>query len=156
MYFFFFYSLYKYLFAPYPKQGDHSCTMPHRHSLNNCIQTQVASCPDSQSSPRQIFFRGAVRFKRWGVGGWLFFQPGEFAQGPSCAAAVQGPMGAARFGSHAPDEPAQPPVGRSDGSGVSGATGPGSSRTRLPSRGSRGPRVSSGAAHAPGIGSAVS
>lgn len=63
------------------------------------------------------------------------FQPGEFAQGPSCGAAVQGLMGAARFGSPAPAEPAPPPVGKRSGSaGVSGAGGPGSSRTRRPSR----------------------
>lgn len=103
---FFLFILYKYLFAPYPKPGG---PFLHKYSLNNRIQTQVASCPDSQSSPRQIFFQGPVRFKRRG---WLFFQPGEFAQGPSRAAAVQGPMRAASFGSHAPEEPAQPPVGK--------------------------------------------
>lgn len=59
-----FLTLYMNTFLPYKQsQRDHSCTLPHRNSLNNRAQTQVASCPDSQSSPRRIFFRGTVRFK---------------------------------------------------------------------------------------------
>lgn len=69
-------TLYRNTFLPHTQsQGDHSCIVPHTRTLKNRVQTQVPGSPDSQSSPRQIFFRGAVRFKTRGVGGRLFFQP---------------------------------------------------------------------------------
>lgn len=53
-----------------------------------------------------------------------------------------------------PSRPGRP-WGDRDGNGVSGATGPGSGRTRPPGRGGVGTRASSGAAPAAGTGSAV-
>lgn len=73
--FIFFLTLYINTFLPHTQsQEGHSCTVPHRHSLNNRVQTQVAGSPQSLRAPSGKSFSEAPSDLKRGVweGGCLF------------------------------------------------------------------------------------